>query len=54
MRFWLLGLAVVLAAHFVAAAAASLLVAWAHRRACSRLAPLAPGITGILSIALRF
>jgi len=54
VRFWLLGLAVVLAAHFVAAAAASLLVAWAHRRACSRLAPLAPGAraTRLLALAL--
>lgn len=42
MSFWLLGLAVVLAALFVAAAAASLPVALWHRRVRSRLTALDP------------
>jgi hypothetical protein len=52
VRFWLLGLAVVLAAYFVAAAAASLLAAWAHRSDNARLAPLAPGARAARLLAL--
>ena len=54
MRFWTLGLAAALATHVVASSVACLLVAWWHRTWHSRLAPLAPGITGILSLAVRF
>ena len=54
MRFWLLGLAVVLAAQLAAAAAASLVVAWAHRTSRSRLARLAAAARAewLLALAL--
>jgi len=52
VRFWLLGLAVVLAAQFAAAAVASLVVACAHRTARFRLAALAPGARAAPLLAL--
>ena len=52
MRFWLLGLAVVLAAQFAVAAAASLVVAWVHRAARSRIAALAPDARAARLLAL--
>lgn len=54
MRFWLLGLAVVLAAQLVSSSLASLLATCAHRAARSRLAALAPGAraSGLLALAL--
>lgn len=54
MRFWLLGLAVVLAAQLAVSAVASLLVAAGHPTWRSRLAPLAPGTraTRLLALAL--
>lgn len=43
MRFWVLGLAVVLAAQLAASSLASLLAAWAYSGLRARLARLAPG-----------
>jgi hypothetical protein len=52
VRFWALGLAVVLAAQFAAAAVASLLVASTHRKAHLRLAPVAPATRARVLLAL--
>ncbi len=54
MRFWLLGLAVVLAAHVGAATVASVLAVGWHRLVQSRLAALAPAVRArrLLALAL--
>jgi hypothetical protein len=54
VRFWLLGLALVLAAHLLAVVSASLVVLGVESRARTRLAPLAPAAraTRLLLLAL--